>query len=691
MRARAQTSLQSVLLTSFINVLLIAMCLFLVFSVGILFRRIQTSTQNLLNRSMTIARQEYNRFFDQEKTFLTTLASMKGAESSSLSPDSRGDLVRALEGKSGHDFWLIADGKENVLATNLSDEKHLPAALRVFIRDVVKSGSAMGRSDIFSLSDMKSFPEELARKAVVKVRGEDGKIEGEFPYVLVQLAGAPLRDSSDKITGCLVTGKIVNNDTAIASAYSRLVPNSFLSIGVEGVRVAANIKGVHGSNFVGMKQPEELVKAVKSGRRFVGTSQIDPKETHLVTTEPLQIYGGRATAALSVGIPPNGVTTIKRDTLITMLVALLVCFSISMMAVTFISRRLSMPIASLSRLADEISHNESIGEEHIDHLINAETSNIKEIDHLHECFKNMTITLYQKCKENDAYMEELEHDRIKLHILTEELIEANNHLEKRVEERTGELKKAVQQLKTLNHLKTQFLANMSHELRTPLHSIIGFAEMLYDELYGELNQIQKDYIAIILNSARHLLEIISDILDLSCIESDKITLYKEEVDIGDLIRSVVTIMKPQAEEKRLSLTVKTDAGIPRIYVDPSRIKQVLSNLISNSIKFTPEGGAISIESFLHGDEVGVSVSDTGIGIKEEHQKNVFNEFYQCEDPYKRRFEGVGLGLPLSKKLVELHHGRIELESRYCEGTKVTFFLPVLREPYEEERKKDHNA
>ncbi|HHW39763.1 MAG TPA: hypothetical protein GXX19_01170 [Syntrophomonadaceae bacterium] len=684
-RTKTQTSLQRVLLSSFMNVLLIAMCLFMVFAISVLFRRIQSSTQNLLNRSMTIAWEEYNRFFEQEKTFLTTLAAMKDTRSFFHSPGKRSDTVQAMQAESGHDFWLIVDRNGEVLATNLADREHLPAPLQVLARDVMKNGAALARSDVFSLSEMAAFPQNLVRKSLVKVRDDGTHKAGYLPYVLVQLAGAPVRDESGVTVGCLIAGRILNNDTSIAQAYTSHVPGSFLSIGVEGVRVAANIRGTHKTDFVGMKQPDELVKAIKSGKRYVGTSQIEHNEVHLVTTEPISTSGGRVIGALSVGIPPNGVTTLKRDTFITMLIALLVCFSISLTAASFISRRLSRPIASLSRLADEISDNEWITEGHVNHLINCEASNIKEIDHLQNCFKNMTITLFEKCKENDAYMEELEQDRIKLHLLTEELQEANTRLEKRVEERTQDLERAVRELKTLNHLKTQFLANMSHELRTPLHSIIGFSEMLHDELYGELNPTQKDYIAIVLNSARHLLQIISDILDISCIESDKITLYKEEVAMEDLIKSVVTIMRPQAEEKGLSLITKTAGGLPRIYLDPSRIKQVLSNLLSNSIKFTPEGGLITVEAFQQGDEIGVAVSDTGIGIKEEHQKNVFNEFYQCEDPYRRRFEGVGLGLPLSKKLVELHHGRIEMESTYGAGTKITFFLPLLREPYEKRK------
>lgn len=232
------------------------------------------------------------------------------------------------------------------------------------------------------------------------------------------------------------------------------------------------------------------------------------------------------------------------------------------------------------------------------------------------------------------------------------------------------------ELKALNTLKTQFLANMSHELRTPLNSIIGFSEMLYDELYGPLNATQKEYLEIILSSARHLLQIISDILDLSRIEQGKITLSKQEVSLAELVHSVESIIRPQAENRRLSLLTLLPGSLPTVSVDPTRIKQVLYNLLSNAVKFTPPGGTITIKADCNKQEVAVTVEDTGIGIKKEDQARVFDEFYQAESLYEKKFEGVGLGLPLSKRLIELHNGRIELESAVGKGTKVTFYLPL---------------
>ena len=142
---------------------------------------------------------------------------------------------------------------------------------------------------------------------------------------------------------------------------------------------------------------------------------------------------------------------------------------------------------------------------------------------------------------------------------------------------------------------------------------------------------------------------------------------------------MATIIRPHTKEHDLELIIKVPEDLPQVLADPIRIKQVISNLLSNAVKFTQEGGTITVEAFKRAGEIGVSVTDTGIGIKEEHQQNIFNEFYQCEDPYKRLFEGVGLGLPLSKKLIELHNGRIQLESTCGVGTKISFYLPMTEE------------
>lgn len=683
MRKNKTVSLHSELLKWIVFILLISLCLFLALVTTVIFSRIERNTQNLLDRSLAIGWQKYNQFFIQENSFLEALAAGEDARALFQSQNQYSETIetmKMMQEKKKHDFWVIIDSNGAVLATNMVPGKEYPDDLIQFAENILKRGETVSTSEVFTESEINVFPPELVRKTRVALVEESSQNSKQYhPYTLVQIAGVPVKDKSNSTIGCLIGGQIVNNNTSIPNAYSATVPDSFLSIGVRGIRVSANIKGEQTANFIGMRQSSKLVETTEKGERYNGNTQIDSNEIHLVTAEPILNFKGEAVGVLTVGVPSQGLSTIQRDTFYSLILYVLLTFVIALIMVSIVTRKLSLPISDLSMMAREISDSKSISDEHVTKLGKIEESRITEINHLRNCFLNMTINLYHKGKEIDAYLEQSKQDRFALQLLTEELQEANSELELKVKKRTEELENAVQELQTLNHLKTQFLANTSHELRTPLHSIIGFSEMLYDGLYGEMNKIQKDYVAIILDSAKQLLQIIGDILDISSIESQKTTLDKQKIDLKDIINSMVTIIRPIAEERGLELIIKIPEDIPSVLADPIRIKQVLSNLLSNAVKFTPEGGTITVEAFRNADEVGVSVADTGIGIKEEHQQNIFNEFYQCEDPYKRLFEGVGLGLPLSKKLIELHNGRIQLESTYGVGTKISFYLPLKEE------------
>jgi signal transduction histidine kinase len=273
-------------------------------------------------------------------------------------------------------------------------------------------------------------------------------------------------------------------------------------------------------------------------------------------------------------------------------------------------------------------------------------------------------------------MAELSDEHGELVRLTNELQRLNLLLENKVEERTKELYNAVRELKELSGMKSKFLANMSHEIRTPLNSIIGFSDVLGQELFGQLNDKQKEYIGNILNSANHLLQIINDILDMSIIDYGNLSIRKRTEYPNALINAAVSIMQGQAERKNIEIICCLDESAPAVMLDPVRIKQVLYNIISNAIKFTPPGGCIRIASNYKNAALSISVSDTGIGIAKEVQEKVFDEFYQTENIYERPIEGVGLGLPLSKKIMEIHGGVIALNSEQGKGTTVVIIIPV---------------
>lgn len=226
-----------------------------------------------------------------------------------------------------------------------------------------------------------------------------------------------------------------------------------------------------------------------------------------------------------------------------------------------------------------------------------------------------------------------------------------------------------------NQSKSEFLANMSHELRTPLNAINGFSDIMKKEMFGPLGDPRyKEYVSDILFSGQHLLSLINDILDMSKIEAGKMTLNVESIDINDLIQQVLRIVRGRAEENSQKLVYEL-VPTREIEADPRAVKQVLLNLITNAIKFTPEGGVVSVDVSIKTAGIIVQVSDTGIGISPEDLERLAQPFEQVENENTRQVEGTGLGLVLSKSLVELHGGNFKIESVVGEGTSVIFTLP----------------
>ena len=244
-----------------------------------------------------------------------------------------------------------------------------------------------------------------------------------------------------------------------------------------------------------------------------------------------------------------------------------------------------------------------------------------------------------------------------------------------------ELRVARQTAETASRAKSDFLASMSHELRTPLNAIIGFAEVLSDETFGELNERQNRYVGHVETSGKHLLALINDILDLSKVEAGKMKLALGEVRVRDLLVTSMTMIQETATRNgiRLAADVEPDVEHLTIRADERKLRQVLFNLLSNAVKFTPSGGSIQGRAWLEGDEVLVSVRDDGIGIAPEDQDRVFQEFEQVDSSLARAHQGTGLGLGLSRRLMELHGGRIWLVSEGTDmGSTFTIAIPLGR-------------
>jgi PAS domain S-box-containing protein len=256
----------------------------------------------------------------------------------------------------------------------------------------------------------------------------------------------------------------------------------------------------------------------------------------------------------------------------------------------------------------------------------------------------------------------------------DQLRAAQEHYTRQLAAHNQELALRNREVERANRLKTEFLASMSHELRTPLHTIIGFSELLAEQIQGPLNEKQQRFVDHIHRDSLHLLELINDILDLSKIESGRIEMHPEPLELAGVVEESLNVIRPLGRSKSLTIQALL-TPLLRVQADPLRLKQILMNLLSNAVKFTPEGGRITVTAHQAGDLVEISVADTGVGIPLQEHEAIFDIFHQAGATTKGVREGTGLGLAITKRLVEEHGGTIVVESEPGRGSRFTFAIP----------------
>jgi len=259
-----------------------------------------------------------------------------------------------------------------------------------------------------------------------------------------------------------------------------------------------------------------------------------------------------------------------------------------------------------------------------------------------------------------------------------EHIAALESTQRQLQATTDQLRRALGAAAAASQAKSQFLAMMSHELRTPLNAIIGFSEIAVGELFGPIEPRYREYSRNVIDSGKHLLGLINDILDFSKIESGHFDLREEAVDAAGTIADTVHMLHRQAEEAGIRLMVEVPANLPPLRADPQRLRQILLNLLANALKFTPRGGQVQVTAMAQETGLVIAIRDTGIGMADEDIPNALERFVQIDSDLNRKHGGTGLGLPLSKRLVELHDGMLEIESAVGIGTTVRITFPRQR-------------
>lgn len=264
-------------------------------------------------------------------------------------------------------------------------------------------------------------------------------------------------------------------------------------------------------------------------------------------------------------------------------------------------------------------------------------------------------------------------------LLAIEDITERRAIEDGLEKAHDELTELTIELKRVAQVKSEFLSNMSHELRTPLNSINGFSEVLYDETFGPLNEKQKQYVNNVLSSGKHLLLLINQILDMAKVEAGKMTLSLSHFKMPILLNEISILVADLVHKNKLIISLEIAEELPIIEADELKVKEIIYNLLSNAIKFSQEGGEIGMKAIRVDSNIEIVIWDKGIGIAPENMEKIFEGFFRVDAPYSSVTEGTGLGLPLSKKLVELHGGELMVESKGInKGTLVRFTLPIIQ-------------
>lgn len=619
-------------------------------------KQIEKSQQNYLNVAIKVACGEMNNR-KAEMLKVANFLSKSGKLADSVDKHDL-DYIKSMVGNLQEscnylDFIMVVDSKKNVIVLSQPDiVNQLNPKFSRLVSEAMQLQKGISSEEALDISDIYYENSTSYAQFVVKTRSG----EGIFTKASIGAAFAPILNEHNAVVGALVMGDIGNNDDYFPNYYTNVLGDSFLAISIDGIRVTSNIKSGIDTDYIGTKAPVDL-KSWKGEPHFGKVKVGD--EIHIYLDEEIKDYFGNTTGIIGVGIPEQVFLTMVTDNYLNMAIFAAMSLLVVLFIANILSNSITNPILSTANLAERIAN----GERNID--MDKEYNDNKIIGAENRMLVATFNTLLEQLKKKE--------DDIGNYIL--QLKELNNQLEAKVVSRTNALSEAMQELTRADKIKSEFLANMSHELRTPLSVIISSVEALNQQVLGQLNAKQSKYANNILQSATNLLQLINDILDLSKINAGKMNINYSRFYMLEFAKQMLDEMQSLIRDKKIALEVSAAEEDFKIMADVSKLRQIFYNILSNAIKFT-DNGRIEVKVCRKVNICEVIVKDTGIGISKENLEKVFVEFMQVDNSYQRKYEGTGLGLALTKKLIEMHGGHIFVKSVLGEGTEVFFTIPI---------------
>ncbi|MGE4589205.1 MAG: ATP-binding protein, partial [Acidaminococcaceae bacterium] len=658
--------------------IILPMSLLMFFSNFFLNNQIRTEEQKYLNSSLEIVFSDMQKKSSDMLTLCHFFAEdehIKDYLQQKNSPQLNNNLKRFKNYYHKNiDYAIIVDNKNTLLAYVSPNVRYAKnSKIGVLAEKAIQENKTIQTTDIISLDEL--FPTTSKEYNAYSVK-LDEKIAGQNQYLrkaLVDFTIVPIKEKNNpaNVSGALIVADIANGECYFPEYISSRATEGFLVLSIDGIRIATKAtEGEEIPYLIGTKATKGKIFDNKDGQ-FFGTTSI--KGTNYIFLDrEIKNINGAVVGYLSIGIEESRFASMVTDNRTIALAVIFICLIIMLIFGHVLAENISAPIVAVTQMVKKY------GQKYLGTAPCRPTATNDESVILLESFQEFISNLKKAEEERTVYLKQLEEEHAKQKQLSETLKETNDNLELLVTERTQHLQAVVAELKKLDVTKSQFLANLSHELRTPLSVIINAADILSGNYFGELSEKQNKYLHSISYCGNHLLQLINDLLDISKLASGKMTLKKQEFYIAALVTEVVKNVQNLIKNKDLEISVDIEPEDFLIYADLQRITQIFYNLLSNAIKFTDSGGKVNIKIFNRGDKMEVIIQDTGIGIAEEDQKRIFCEFEQVESNYDKRFGGTGLGLPIVKKLVELHDGQIFLKSKLGEGTEIIFAIPLTK-------------